>query len=138
MKVLLTLIIAVSLLGVATLSILDMGHNNGAEEHGDCLAANAQGLACPQNVSPFESVGFHFSAFREITLASIPQNGLVQILLLVFLTTLAWLASLYYYYREALLFPFLKLAFQRLRLPPIARQPLAYWLALHETSPTFF
>lgn len=107
---------------------------NASQGHESCIAAIAQGIACPKNAAPMVSAIFHINAFKGFSLG-MPELGSFLALLVLFLsisllTRRGFIQPLLYVPEQARyrFYPSEHSSFPRQRA-------LTRWLALHENSP---
>ncbi len=120
--------------GVLAVGVFGVFAMSGGEHHtSTCLGSLANSAPCPEGNSVLDDIGFHASAFRNFSLATITGSGILL------LTALAGYALLF-----AISPPLLAPARSSCRrlLPrtfsPLHKRAHSRWFALHENSPARF
>ncbi|MFW0838180.1 MAG: hypothetical protein ACKKL5_04245 [Candidatus Komeilibacteria bacterium] len=131
MKYLITAIILVSFIGIATFGVFGM--HIGAQHHdGGCVAAAIEGVDCPQQSSPVDYLAFHLTVFHNISTTTSSNISIALFIFSLFVVAIIFgvskensvSAKLAYYLRKWL--DLFKLPF---------RDKALRWLTLHENSP---
>lgn len=136
MKSLLTILLIGNLLGIVTLGFVDM--HSGMQVHGGgCVAATAQGMDCPKEGNLRDYLAFHLDAFKKFSTATLSENFL-NVLLLVLATSLLICCRIFLLFRFESSRLILSSRKPRETFAPPQKHALIYWLALHENSPATF
>lgn len=132
MKLSLSILILSVIVFIAVFGVFSM---NGVMEHGfNCWATVSNGVACPESMSPFASVDFHFNAIEKFSLAIFQNTSLLILLLVISLFIIAGIFIL----KENLIKNHLRFVFRFANLIfKLSRNKFNYWLSLLENSPSF-
>ncbi len=122
-------VLAVGVFGVFAMS-------GGGHHTNTCLGSLANSAPCPEGNSVLDDIGFHASAFRNFSLATITGNGILLLTALAIYAFLCALSSSHLLVRAPA-----RAAYRRL-LPrafsPLHKRAHSRWFALHENSPARF
>ena len=136
MKLVLTTLLILGLLGIAVFGVFAMNHGSGYGHNG-CIAATLQGADCPKGENALSFLTFHLGAFQSFSTAIFGQTILSLFLLVASLLLLARivLSTLYITPEPSDLHSRFR---HFLELPASSFQKrIIRWLALHENSPAF-
>ncbi len=134
MKSVISVFTIIGFISVAVFGFAAMNHNSN-HSHGGCVAAATQGTDCPKGSDVTAFLNFHFYAFRSFSLATIGENVMSALSLVIFTSLLfIGLAFLSFFLFRPPKLVFYRYQFQNSFLPP-QKQKLTRWLARHENSP---
>lgn len=126
-----------SFIGVAVFGFFGMNHN-GAQSHnmtaGNCIAATAQGVNCPQKSEPIDFATFHIDAFKGFSLATLNDDVMRALMLVAAALSLIGMALSRQSFFQTPRFSSYQRKFNGFSPSPQKRE-LVRWLTMHENSP---
>jgi len=127
MKSSLSILILFAIVSIAILGAFSMGFMG--EHSQGCWASVANGVACPESMSPLASIDFHSNAFAKFSLA-VFQNTFLLVLLMAALLIVAKVILL----KEIPIFGRFRFANA---VSKLNRHKFTRWLSLLENSPSY-
>lgn len=129
-----TILLVISLLGIAVLGLFSMDHGN---SHGGCWAITVNGADCPGNNGPIFFANFHLKAFQVFSTAVFNSTfSLLMVFGALLLLAGFWLLG----YGDLQSPLTTQSQYQRARSfkLPAFESNLIRWLSLKENSPALF